>query len=160
MQDDLCLTKKEIATLVKILPKLKWPLPYSVFVALGKSVPLIAIDLAVMPDPKHILLTYRKDEFYDNWHIPGMILRHKESVFDRLRNVARDELCIRIKNIKFVGFFEYHEVRNHAIGLLFVARPIGIPCDGQYFDTKRPPKNFLSSQLPAIKLLRNFSKKF
>lgn len=153
------ITGKEIDALVRILPKLRWPLPYPVFTALCKSIPLISVDLAVMPDSKRVLLTYRKDEFYDNWHIPGMILRHNEPVSDKLKNVAKKELGIRIKNVRFAGYTEYWDVRHYGIGLLFVAQPVGKSSDGEYFNLNKLPKKFLISQIPQIKLLRNFKKK-
>lgn len=156
MQKKPVITQKEINTLVRLLPKLCWPLPYPVFVALCKSIPLVSIDLAIMPDPKHLLLTYRKDEFYDNWHIPGMILYHNESVITKLKRVAMNELDIGINNIRFVGYSEYWDVRHNGIGLLFVAQPIGVPRDGEYFYINRLPKKFLCSQEPEIKLLRKF----
>ena len=154
MRKKLILTSKEINTLVRLLPKLRWPLPYPVFVALCKSVPLISIDLAIMPDSKHLLLTYRKDEFYDNWHIPGMILRQNEPVHAKLKRVAMGELGIGTSNMRFAGYSEYWDVRHYGIGLLFVAQPVGTPRDGEYFYINRLPKKFLCSQAPEIKLLR------
>lgn len=155
MQKKSTLTKKEISILIGLLLKLRWPVPYPIFIALCKSVPLIAIDLAVMPDPHHLLLTYRKDEFYDNWHIPGMVLRFNDRVLNRLKRVAKDELDIRISKIRFIGYYEYRDVRTRGIGLLFIARPIGMPCSGEYFHINRLPKKFLYSQMSGIKLLRN-----
>ncbi|MDE2001605.1 MAG: hypothetical protein KGI60_03535 [Patescibacteria group bacterium] len=158
MKNKALLTKKEIDTLVLLLPKLRWPLPYPVFIALCKSVPVIPINLAIMPDSNHILLTYRKDQFYDNWHIPGMILRYGEKIRNRLRLVAKDELGMRIKNIRFVGYSEYRDAREHGIGLLFMAQAIGSPSDGRYFPLDGLPEGFLSEQMKDINLLRNFSK--
>ena len=151
------LTSKEIKQLVKLLKKVKLPAPYPVFIALCKSVPLIAVDLAVMPDKNHLLLTYRKDEFYDGWHLPGSILRSFESVENALKRVARGELGVKVSKPKFVTYFSYFDSREYGIALLFAAKPKSKPTDGKYFLLNHPPKDFLSVQNPEIKYLKKLS---
>ena len=148
------LTDKEIKDLVRLLKKVRLPAPYPVFIALGKSVPLIAVDLALMPDKNHILLTYRKDEFYDNWHIPGSILRSYEPVENALKRVARTELGITILKKKFATYFSYLDNREYGIALLFVVKSKSKPKDGKYFPLNKLPKNFLKVQNPEIEYLR------
>ena len=65
---------------------------------------MVAVNLAVMPDKNHVLLTYRKDEFYDSWHIPGSILRYKETPKDALKRVCRKEISVKIKNCVLLDF--------------------------------------------------------
>src|SRR3990167_8787178 len=89
-------TRGEVQQLVRLLGKLKWPVPYPVFLAICKSIPIIAIDLAVMPDPNHVLLTYRDDDFYKGWHIPGSILRYGDSIAKAHQRVASDELGLSV----------------------------------------------------------------
>ncbi|HEY4499716.1 MAG TPA: NUDIX domain-containing protein [Candidatus Paceibacterota bacterium] len=149
------LTGAEIKTLVRLLKKVKLPAPYPVFIALCKSVPLIAIDLAVMPDDQHVLLTHRKDEFYDGWHIPGSILRYGEKVEDAFKRVARQELNISISNPSFNYYFVYHGKREFGIALLFTAKPKTKIKIGEYFLLSQMPKNFLEVQIPEINYLKN-----
>lgn len=148
------LTSKEIKVLVKLLEKVRLPAPYPVFIALCKSVPLIAVDLAVMPDKNHILLTYRKDEFYDGWHLPGSILRSLESVENAFRRVARSELCVKVSRPKFTTYFSYFDNREYGIALLFVAKPKSKPAAGKYFNLDKLPKNFLKVQNQEIDFLK------
>ncbi len=150
------LTEGEISLLARLLSRVRWPLPYPVFVAMCKAVPMIAIDLAVIKDDRNILLTYRKDEFYDNWHIPGMILRNNDNVISRLKLVAKEELGIKIAKINFVGYYEYRDIREYGISLLFSARPASLPIDGKYFNIDKLPRKFLKTQIPEIRLLKKF----
>lgn len=147
------LTDKEIKDLVRLLKKVRLPAPYPVFLALCKSVPMVAVDLAVMPDSRQILLTYRKDDFYDNWHIPGSILRYDEAPEKAVKRVSIKELGIKISNLEFVNFFCESDQRGYEVILLFRAKPVGNPSKGKYFYLDNLPKKFLKIQQPEIKFL-------
>lgn len=148
------LTEKEIKQLVTILEKVRLPAPYPVFIALLKSVPMIAVDLAVMPDKDHILLTYRDDEFYKGWHIPGSILRYSETTKDAWRRVVTEELGMNIRSAMFKTYFNYQDHRESGITLLFVAKPKGKLKDGVYFALNKLPKDFLKAQQFEINYLK------
>lgn len=149
------LTGTEIQDLVRLLEKVQLPAPYPVFIALCKSIPLIAIDLAVMPDNNHILLTYREDEYYKNWHIPGSILCYQETVEEAQKRVAEKELGMSLGDARFVSYFNYFDVREHGMTLLFVMKPTGEPIDGKYFKIDELPKKFLRVQEHEIEFLKN-----
>lgn len=148
------LTPKEIGDLVKLLKKIKSPFPYPVFVALCGSVPMVAVDLAVMPDKDRVLLTYRKDDFYDNWHIPGSILRYKEKPEDAIRRVSRKELSLKIGKPYFIGCYNNFDARGHEFVLIYAARPVGKPKIGEYFKLKNPPKNLIKEQRREVEYLK------
>ncbi len=147
-------TNKETTELVRLLGKLRWPMPYSIFVALLKSVPIVAVDLAVMPDKNHVLLTYRDDDFYKGWHIPGSILRYGDTVQSAWRRVANHELGMHISRVDFLTYFNYKDNREEGITLFFVAKPSRKPKDGTYFALNKIPKEFVQTQLPEIVLLK------
>lgn len=150
------LTDQEVKDLVRLLKKVRLPVPYPVFIALCKSVPLIAVDLLLVNNKNQVLVTYRKDEFYDGWHIPGSILRYKEKVEDAYTRVAREELGLKqISNVKFERYFSYLDAREHGIVLLFTARSKERPKDGKYFSLDNLPKTFLKCQNAEIEYLRN-----
>ena len=153
------LTKKEIVALTQLLPRLQWPLPYSIFLALCKSVPIVAVYGAIMPDSKHIFLTYRKDEFFDHWCIPGAVLYYNEKISATLTRVIKNKLNIKLKNINFVGYYESRDKREHGVRFLFTGKPIdGVPHNGKYFHINRLPKNFLPAHMPGITMLRKLKK--
>ena len=53
----------------------------------------INVDLLIQDDRSRTLLTWRDDEFFGpGWHVPGGIIRYKESAADRIRACAREEL--------------------------------------------------------------------
>ena len=150
------LTPKEIKNLVRLLKKVKLPAPYPVFVALAKSVPFIAVDIAVMPDKNHILLTYRKDEFYDGWHIPGSILRYGELVENAYKRVMRKELGMKILKPKFINYFDVlFDYHDKGIVLLFAVKLKVKPKIGKYFSLKNLPENFLKCQRSETRYLKN-----
>lgn len=147
------LNEKETKVLVRLLKKVKLPASYPVFRALCKSVPMIAVNLAVMPDNRRLLLTYRDDEFYKGWHIPGSILRYRESLADVFKRIGRQELKMKIRRPQFVNYFIEHSSRGHELILLFAVRTAGVPKVGRYFSLKRPPQDLLKEQTPEIRCL-------
>ncbi len=153
------LSEQEIATLVSLLAKVKLPAPYEAFKAISKSVPLVAVDIAYMPDEDHILLTYRKDEFYDNWHIPGSMLLTGEHPEKALVRVAKNELGVEIGEFQFINYAHELYPRGHSIILLFKVPAIQKPADGQYFRLDELPEKFLEEQHGEIEFLKSLRKR-
>src|SRR3989344_6415818 len=151
------LTKVETEELVKLLKKVRLPAPYSVFVALCKSVPVIAVDIALMKDKNNIFLTYRSDKFYKGWHVPGSILTYQEKPIQALYRMAKKELGLEPKDllgVKFQTYFAYKDVRESGISLFFTASSKVKPKDGKYFPLNNPPKDFLKVQNQEINYLK------
>jgi ADP-ribose pyrophosphatase YjhB (NUDIX family) len=67
-------------------------LPRPVFDLVSRLTPLVNVDVLVRNDKGETLLTWRSDEFYRGWHIPGGVIRFKEQMADRIAEVARIEL--------------------------------------------------------------------
>lgn len=154
------LSAKEIKDLVRLLKKVRLPAPYPVFLALRKSISMVVVNLAVMPDKNHILLTYRKDDLYDNWHIPGSFLLYKELPASAANRVCRKELSLKIDKPRFVGWINEYDRCGHEIVLLYVARPIGKPKVGEYFALNKIPKDLIKEQRQEIECLKKISGKF
>jgi ADP-ribose pyrophosphatase YjhB (NUDIX family) len=67
-------------------------LPEELFLFISRMTPLVNVDLLIQNNGR-TLLTWRSDEHYGSgWHIPGGIIRYKETAHQRLREVARQEL--------------------------------------------------------------------
>jgi ADP-ribose pyrophosphatase YjhB (NUDIX family) len=66
-------------------------------------------------------LTWRDDEYYKTgWHIPGGIVRYKETIADRIRAVAENELGAKVafKETPLAineGFNHHSKNRGHFI---------------------------------------------
>ena len=118
-------------------------LPEELFLFISRVTPLVNVDLLIQDEHGRTLLTWRDDEFHGaGWHVPGGIIRFKETAADRIRACARQELGVE------VAFDEtpimVHESisaavsRGHSIGLLFRCRLLGEP-DGALQAMSDPP---------------------
>jgi colanic acid biosynthesis protein WcaH len=68
-------------------------LPNELFRFLTRLVPMINVDLLIADDRLGTLLTWRDDENYGpGWHLPGGIIRYKETAEARVRKTAVMEL--------------------------------------------------------------------
>jgi|TARA_B110000261_G_C12810812_1_gene248264 hypothetical protein len=105
-------------------------LPEDIFYLAGRLTPFINVDLLVQDDLGRTLLSWRDESLFENnlrsaWHIPGGIIRLRETISERLHKVAMNEM--RGKLISFskeplkVGQFIDHHTKNrsHHIGLLY-----------------------------------------
>ncbi len=144
-------------------------LPEDIFLFMTRVSPVINVDLLIKDKQGHTLLTWRDDGFYPaGWHIPGGIVRYKETISDRIKAVAVSELGVKIKFKKEPSAI--NEVihpkrlnRGHFISLLYESQLIspldkairyekGVPKPGEWAWHKRCPKNII----PVHKMYRKF----
>jgi hypothetical protein len=72
-------------------------LPEDVFLFLTRVTPMINVDLLIQNEAHQTLFTWRDDGYnLPGWHIPGGIIRYKETAADRICAVARLELGTRV----------------------------------------------------------------
>lgn len=92
------------------------------FLFVSSVTPLVNVDLLVVDSQKGILLSWRDDEHYGTgWHIPGGIIRHKETIMERIQKTALREFGCEVKyaeQIKVTEQLLNQEERNHFISLL------------------------------------------
>ena len=68
-------------------------LPDDVFYFISRTTPLVNTDLLIKDKNGRVLLAWRDDEYCGKgWHIPGSIVRFKESLERRIVETARKEL--------------------------------------------------------------------
>lgn len=74
-------------------------LPEEFFLFLSRLTPMINVDLLIRDGEGRTLLTWRDDgyEYSPGWHIPGGIIRYKESRAERVQAVARKELGTSVR---------------------------------------------------------------
>jgi colanic acid biosynthesis protein WcaH len=102
-------------------------LPEDVFLLVSRLTPLVNVDLLIQDERSRTLLTWRDDEFFGaGWHLPGSIIRYKESAAERVRACAREELGAAVACdqapllvVESIGAFD---TRGHHISLLFRCR--------------------------------------
>jgi len=153
--------KKIIDLLESLIKNPSEGLPEDIFLFVSSITPIINVDLLIKNDPNHTLLTWRDDGYYPpGWHIPGGIVRYKETISDRINVVAVSELGAEIKFEKEpLAINEVihpsRRVRGHFISLLYECTLMssldknlkyekGIPKPGEWAWHSKCPNDIIS----------------
>lgn len=100
-------------------------LPDDIFYFISRTTPLVNVDLLIKDKDGRTLLAWRDDKYNGKgWHIPGGIIRFKETMEERLRKVASSEIGAEVSfNPKPLTFkqiiVEKQKNRSHFISFLF-----------------------------------------
>ncbi len=100
-------------------------LPEELFLFVSRLTPIVNVDLLLKNSRNETLLTWRDDAFYGpGWHVPGGIVRFKETTATRIHAVAEKELGAKVEfrhtplainEIMSAG----RDTRGHFISLLY-----------------------------------------
>lgn len=121
-------------------------LPEEVFLLASSLTPMINVDLLIQDEDGRSLLTWRHDRFYGpGWHIPGGIIRFKESAASRIAAVAAGELGASVSaDSSPIGLHEItnpnRDIRGHFISLLYACR-LSSPLDEARRFSAEAPRN-------------------
>jgi colanic acid biosynthesis protein WcaH len=108
-------------------------LPEDVFLFVSSLTPMVNVDLLIQDENGRTLLTWRDDDHYEaGWHIPGGVIRFKETAASRIVATARDELQAEVSfNSVPLAIEEYilpnRRSRGHFISLLYACRLVTGP---------------------------------
>ena len=100
-------------------------LPQHLFNYVSSITPLISVELIITCPSNLVLLSWRDDGLYGpGWHLPGGIVRHKESLIHRIRQVAFNECSIdTFQSCTFLQVNQimnpHRDLRGHFIALVF-----------------------------------------
>ncbi len=136
-------------------------LPEDIFLFVSRITPIINVDLLIKNEQNHTLLTWRDDSYLEpGWHIPGGIVRYKETISVRINAVAASELgaCIKFRKVPLAINEFIHpsrKDRGHFISLLYECTlnssldknlkfKKGIPKPGEWAWHDRCPNNIIS----------------
>lgn len=114
-----------IAVLDKHVPDPSMGLPNELFYYISRTTPLINVDLLIKDENGRTLLSWRDDQYAGTgWHVPGGIVRFKETFESRARKVAKAEIGVDIDFDKVplvLNEFIHHncDVRGHFISILY-----------------------------------------
>ena len=120
-------------------------LPEDVFIFVSTITPMINVDLLIKNEKRQTLLTWRDDGYYPaGWHIPGGIIRYKETIAERIIAVAAGELGAEVtfSNSPLAlneAIDPFRRERGHFISLLYECELIS-PLDRKLKWTKGNPK--------------------
>lgn len=109
----------------QLVPNPRHGLPKSVFNLACLITPMINVDLVVKSPRGEILLTWRDDDnFGPGWHLPGGVIRVKETAEERLKKVAKHELQLSIYDEEFVlihlhEHIAFKKLRGHGFSLIY-----------------------------------------
>jgi len=99
-------------------------LPQEVFYLMSRLTPLVNVDLLIKDQNNRVLLAWRQDQFAGaGWHIPGGIVRYKETLEQRIQQVALTEIGQKVDyNLAPITINEIHRshaTRGHFISFLY-----------------------------------------
>ncbi|MBI5920051.1 MAG: NUDIX domain-containing protein [Betaproteobacteria bacterium] len=116
---------KALNTLDLIVPDPKLGLPDEMFHFISRTTPLVNVDLLIKDERNRTLLAWRNDAYCGRgWHIPGGIIRFKETFEERLKKVAELEIGTSVDvNLSPIAINElisqHTDVRGHFVSILF-----------------------------------------
>lgn len=129
---------------LQFVPDAKQGLPEEIFYFVSRLTPMVNVDLLIKDQKGRTLLTWREDRFYGpGWHIPGGIIRFKESIEDRIKKVAHFEVgCDVIFDSSPINVrsqvCDDRDIRGHFISLLYSCSLKGEPDPVKRFDDGNP----------------------
>lgn len=113
-----------IAVLDKQVPNPSVGLPEELFYYISRTTPLISVDLLIKDEIGRTLLSWRNDRYSGTgWHIPGGIVKFKETLETRVKKVAETEIGFDVefdpKPIAINEIILKPEIRGHFISILY-----------------------------------------
>jgi len=120
-----------IAVFDKVAPAPASGLPDPVFYYVSRITPLVNVDLLIKDERGRVLLAWRNDQYcHVGWHIPGGIIRLKETYQARVQKVALSEIGVPVEfdemPVAINNMIHYdRDIRGHFISLLINCRLSG-----------------------------------
>jgi colanic acid biosynthesis protein WcaH len=133
-------TGRLVDALADLVPEPSQGLPEEVFLLVSGLTPLVNVDLLVRNERRQTLLTWRDDGRHPaGWHVPGGIVRFKETLHARIRAVAVRELGADVTfRPEPIAVHEIihpsRRVRGHFISFLYECVLTGPPCARLRYD--------------------------
>lgn len=95
-----------------------------IFLFVSRLTPMVNVDLLIKDEKGRTLLSWRDDKYAGvGWHIPGGIVRFKETFETRIQKVAENEVGTNVQfnpvPIAVNQIFCENDSRGHFISLLF-----------------------------------------
>ena len=121
-------------------------LPEDLFLLISRLTPLVNVDLLIQDERRGTLLTWRDDQFYGaGWHVPGGIIRYKQTAEDCIRATAQRELAAALEfepqPVAVVQTIEpQRRERGHFISLLYRCRLTAPPTEALRFAGGAPQR--------------------
>jgi ADP-ribose pyrophosphatase YjhB (NUDIX family) len=167
------LSLNEITKTARLIERLS-PIPFMeelVFKTFWKKrlMPFVALELLIFekslfaPSTKNlprVLLTYRTDEYYNCWHVPGGFLGGDEEYKQAVKRILSRELGVYPKTIQpLFAVSRAHGNRDHHISMFIAVTPTTFPQlrkgSIEYFNPSKPPRKLIPYYLETFRVLKN-----
>jgi len=100
-------------------------LPEELFLFISRITPLVNVDLLVKDKNGRTLLAWRNDRYCgEGWHVPGGVVRLKETLESRVKKVAETEIGAEV-NFEATPLavnqciYPERDIRSHFISILY-----------------------------------------
>src|SRR5258706_16121650 len=118
-------------------------LPYELFLFISRLVPMVNVDLLISDEQGRVLLTWRDDEIHGTgWHVPGGMIRFKETAAERIRATALEELGAEVAFDETPVVEQIIEAvrknRGHHVALVYRCRLVTGPNEAGRFTGGEP----------------------
>ena len=90
------------------------------FQKIKQNMPLSCVDLILIKNDQFLLVKRTIPPYKNKWCLPGGIIKKDQKIIDRLNNVAKCELGVKVKILKPLGFYEKIYRDRHDISHCFV----------------------------------------
>lgn len=122
-------------------------IPYRLYHRILEAMPLLCVDGVIRNSADQVLLVKRSNEpLKGRWWVPGGRVLKGESLEKAFRRKMREELGVRIRDLRCIGYFEATRMRHrelgarggrlHSLSIVFEARTdvTGVTLDSQSSD--------------------------
>lgn len=116
-------------------------MPGEIFSVIGRIVPLIAVEIGLSRNTeREVLLTWRDDEVWHGWHLPGGYVGINESIEEACKRIALRELAVDLQFISLVDTFCWPDhPMGSVISLICHCELKTSPNDGLWYSTLPSP---------------------
>ncbi len=113
-----------IESVEKHIKNPKKGLPEEVFHFISRTTPMVNVDILIKDERGRTLLSWRNDPFHrPGWHIPGGVVRFKETFWQRLQKVVKTEIGTRVRiepvPVALNEIIRDYDTRGHFISVLY-----------------------------------------
>jgi len=146
MEDSVAI-KQAVNTIGSLIKDPSKGLPEGIFLLVSRLTPMINVDLLLKNKRGQTLLTWRDDGYWKaGWHVPGGIIRYKETIEERIQAVAKAELGAEVEFLAIPLAFneiihQERRDRGHFISLLYQCSLTTPPDESLRYRSGRPRPN-------------------
>jgi 8-oxo-dGTP diphosphatase len=95
--------------------------PEKLFQKIKENIPLSCVDIILVKNNEFLLVKRSISPYKNKWCLPGGIIKKNQKIIQRLQQVGKEELGIKVDIIKSLGVYEKIYQDRHDISHCYVA---------------------------------------